>query len=546
MNNVKKLHIMGHIEKIIEISKDSKLNDEFFEKAKIHINYLKRTLHLNVMQALLFSHFIDRANDNCIFIREIADFIGCRTVKLFRHIEDIEALERRRLIRCSRSNRQISYRVPQQVLISLVHNKEPQPENRKNLTANELFECLATLFKEKHDEELTYEALSGEIEDLMKENADLNFVKILNQYSSFDDETILFLYFCHLFVSNKDDNIGFHDFEWLFKSPGHFRSMRRILTEGDFTFFNCNLVECVNDNGFEDRESFKLTDKAKDELLGELSIMKKRMQSSKNLIFCHSLSVKQMYYNDEERKQIEQLTSLLQEENFGGVCKRLTEKGMRTGFACLFHGSPGTGKTETVYQIARATGRDIFMVDISKTKSCWFGESEKKIKEVFEQYKTCVKHTKIAPILLFNEADAVIGKRKDVTQGNVAQTENAIQNIILQEIENLNGILIATTNLTDNLDKAFERRFLYKIEFGKPGLEAKKAIWLSNLQNISESEAEELARNFDFSGGQIENIARKATVDSILGGADPNLEKLQFHCQNEKLTKERQRIGFIY
>jgi hypothetical protein len=382
MNNIKKINMMGHIEKIIEISKDSKLDDEFFEKAKIHTNYLKRTLHLNVMQALLFSHFIDRANDSRILISEIADFIGCRTVKLLKHIEDIEALERRRLIRCSRSDRQISYRVPQQVLISLVHNKEPQPENRKNLTANKLFECLAALFEEKHAEELTYDALSGEIEDLMKENSDLNFVKILNQYSSFGDETILFLYFCHLFVSNNDDNIGFNDFEWLFKSQWHFRSMRRILTEGNFTFFNCNLVECVNDNGFEDRD--------------------------------------------------------------------------------------------------------------------------------------------------------------------VAQTENAIQNIILQEIENLNGILIATTNLIDNLDKAFERRFLYKIEFSKPGLEAKKAIWLSNLQNISESEVEELARNFDFSGGQIENIVRKATVDSILGGAEPNLEKLQFYCQNEKLTKERPRIGFNY
>ncbi|MDR1719818.1 MAG: ATP-binding protein, partial [Dysgonamonadaceae bacterium] len=196
------------------------------------------------------------------------------------------------------------------------------------------------------------------------------------------------------------------------------------------------------------------------------------------------------------------------------------------------------------YQIARATGRDIYMVDISQTKSCWFGESEKKIKEVFEQYKDCVKHLKIAPILLFNEADAVISKRKNVSSGNVAQTENAIQNIILQEMENLNGILIATTNLTENLDKAFERRFLYKIEFGMPSLEAKTAIWRSNLQNISGNEATELAQKFDFSGGQIENIVRKAMVDNIISGADPDFEKLQFYCQNEKLPKERQRIGF--
>ena len=67
---------------------------------------------------------------------------------------------------------------------------------------------------------------------------------------------------------------------------------------------------------------------------------------------------------------------------------------------------------------------------------------------------------KVKPILLFNEADAVFSKRKDVNNGNVAQTENAIQNIILEEMENLDGILIATTNLADNLDGAFERRFV--------------------------------------------------------------------------------------
>jgi SpoVK/Ycf46/Vps4 family AAA+-type ATPase len=114
--------------------------------------------------------------------------------------------------------------------------------------------------------------------------------------------------------------------------------------------------------------------------------------------------------------------------------------------------------------------------EISETKSKWFGESEKRIKAVFDRYHGLVKEKGIAPILLFNEADAVLGKRRELTQSRLGpdQTENAIQNIILQEMENLNGILIATTNMTVNLDKVFERRFLYKIEFDKPDTEAKK------------------------------------------------------------------------
>ena len=85
---------------------------------------------------------------------------------------------------------------------------------------------------------------------------------------------------------------------------------------------------------------------------------------------------------------------------------------MPSGITVLFHGAPGTGKTASTYQIAKNTGRDIMMVDISDTKSMWFGESEKRIKAVFADYNKSLKYSKIAPILVFNEADAVFSKRK--------------------------------------------------------------------------------------------------------------------------------------
>ena len=123
--------------------------------------------------------------------------------------------------------------------------------------------------------------------------------------------------------------------------------------------------------------------------------------------------------------------------------------------------------------------------------------------------------------------------------------DNAMQNIILQEIEDLDGILIATTNLTSNLDRAFERRFLYKVEFHKPDTEVKTKIWLSMLQNISEEEARLLSTRFDFSGGQIENIARKRTVDYILSGKFATLSEIEGYCRAELLSgKERKSIGF--
>jgi SpoVK/Ycf46/Vps4 family AAA+-type ATPase len=125
------------------------------------------------------------------------------------------------------------------------------------------------------------------------------------------------------------------------------------------------------------------------------------------------------------------------------------------------------------------------------------------------------------------------------------QTENAIQNIILQEMENLSGgILIATTNMTGNLDKAFERRFLYKIEFEKPDAEAKRAIWKSIMPSLNDEDAGVLSDRFDLSGGQIENVARKATVAGLLYGKEPPVEELISCCEEESMAKRQAVIGF--
>lgn len=174
-----------------------------------------------------------------------------------------------------------------------------------------------------------------------------------------------------------------------------------------------------------------------------------------------SLKEKELFYNRSESDQIGKLTKLLQEDKFKGGQERLQELGRRTGFACIFYGEPGTGKTETVYQIAKKTGRDIMQIDIAGMRDKWVGETEKNIKKVFEKYSSICHNESVKPILLFNEADALFGKRKDNVEGSVDKMNNSMQNIILQEMENLDGILVATTNLAASLDSAFERRFLF-------------------------------------------------------------------------------------
>ena len=320
-----------------------------------------------------------------------------------------------------------------------------------------------------------------------------------------------------------------------------------MLTEGYHILLMEKLIEYNNNDGFEDRESFRMTAKAKQELFAELHLSS--LNQSKrhgDVVRSEDIVPKKLFYDKRVGSQITELGKLLDDTQYNQIRTRMKDNGFRCGFTCLFYGAPGTGKTETVLQLARQTGRDILQVNISQIKSMWVGESEKNIKQVFDTYRAKVKDCKITPILLFNEADAVIGKRQEGAERSVDKMENSIQNIILQEMETLDGILIATTNLAQNMDKAFERRFLYKIKFEKPTVEARVSMWREMIPRLTEEEAWIFASKYEFSGGQIENIARHYMIGNILHGNSKNLvESLSTYCDSEKLeTKEVRKIGF--
>jgi hypothetical protein len=338
----------------------------------------------------------------------------------------------------------------------------------------------------------------------------------------------------------------FNHLQALYEHQSDFVNIKRQLKNGSFILITRGLIENANGDGFYDMEAYCLTNETKEKFLEEMDYEVADIPV-KGLKDSASIAEKKLFYPPKTQQAINELNMLLHPEHFINVQKRLSDNSMRTGFACLFSGNPGTGKTETAYQMARICGRDIMQIDIANTKSKWFGDSEKQIKTLFDKYRACVKKSNVTPILLFNEADAVFGKRRLLgdNYSGPAQTENTIQNIILQEIENLNGIMIATTNLSGNMDPAFERRFLYKIEFEKPETETRKAIWLSLIPALSEKDTDSLASRFDFSGGQIENISRKFTVHQVLSGKIPSSEEVIKFCDEETIYKEGSRpIGF--
>jgi len=473
---LKDMDILDHIEKIVEISNKYGING-CLKKGKGHFDYVTGKLGISPLQAALFSNFMEKSDDGRILISEIAEATHCSKVRIIKYTNECEELEKKKLIRCSRRDGGTSYRIPCDVKESLRKFNEYRPEKNENLSIGKFFSVLERLFEERENDEFTFHSLKLELLDLINLNKHLEFCKKIMSYNLYKDDLVLLVCFCHLAGNNNDDNIGTHDFAFLYDDKSTANDIKRGFQKETHVLISSKYIAPTNANGFVNSEAWKLSDMAKKELLSELNV-KGNLNYKKNLLLHDAIKPKKMYYNPRETGEIQKLISLLSEENYHKIQDRLDGKGMRKGFACLFSGEPGTGKTETVWQVARETKRNIMQVDISDTKSCWYGESEKKIKEIFDTYRNAVDDSAIAPILLFNEADAVIGKRKvfNSLSRAVDQTDNAIQNIILQEIENLSGILIATTNLTQNMDNAFERRFLYKIIFDKPGPEGRRGI----------------------------------------------------------------------
>ena len=542
----KKMDLLSAVEQIVDKAKDSQLSKDFFRKAGKYIKYLSEALDLTKEQSVMMSLFIDNSEDSSITISDFGTFLGCRTTRIIRFMNDIDVLEKRGLIICCRDRRGRSYRVPMKVVEAFQHNELYKPDDLSGLSCAELFAELEDIFDMRKNDELTEKGVCEKIRELFTNNPRLIFVEKLKSFNFDVEDELLLILFSHLFVNNNDDNIGYHDLDFLFDKR-RWNRIKTSLNAGEHILLSSKMIEYNNDDGFVNRESFRMTMEAKRTLFEELNLsFLNTSQKKAGLLKTDDIAIKKLYYDDEVKKQVSELTQLLSDDNYQEIRNRLKESGFRCGFTCLFYGLPGTGKTETVLQLAKETGRDIMQVNISEIKSMWVGESEKNIKALFDNYRNKVKECALTPILLFNEADAIISKRQEGAERAVDKMENTIQNIILQEMESLDGILIATTNLAQNMDKAFERRFLYKINFTKPTLEARISIWHEMIPALSKDDTRMLATKYDFSGGQIENIARHYTIDSILHGKGDNaLETLTLHCDNERIEKKtNKKIGF--
>ncbi len=553
------LTLLRAIENIVEVSRDSKLSATAKAEMAEETKLLAESFGISERQAIFFAICMEKGPRRVDF-DDLARHLDVSNIRILSYSDDIDALVRRRLLRYHDVKEEDSFDIPTPVIKALKHNEAYQLPPRTGLDCFGLFEILGQLFEDLNDDAITPKDLYEEVKELFADNPQVDFVRQYNQISfvSWYSELLLLL-FCHLLVNREDDDIRFGQMEDIFANKGLFNQAKAELRNDTHELIEQKLVEHLCEDGIASPSRYKLTESAKRTLLAEMKLQTTEEKIA-DVIKAKDLTPKEMFYVEQNQRQVDELRSLLEPEKYAEIRERMKRTGFRTGFACLFYGGPGTGKTETAYQLARATGRDIMVVDVPQIKSKWVGDSEKNIKALFDRYRELVRKANdneklkvknekcfLSPILLFNEADAIIGIRKQGASSAVDKMENSIQNIILQEMEQLDGIMIATTNLTQNLDTAFERRFLYKINFEKPDASVRQQLWKSMMPALSDADAHVLANGYDFSGGQIENISRKATINAILHGEAANdLVRLTQYCNAERLDNQatRRKVGF--
>lgn len=193
----------------------------------------------------------------------------------------------------------------------------------------------------------------------------------------------------------------------------------------------------------------------------------------------------------------------------------MESSGKYAGISVLLSGGPGTGKTELARQAARISGRDLLMFNVAEQRDKYFGESEKRIKEVFDYYDELVYSNCRAPILFFNEADSVFQTRTS-SGSSSSNTENTIQTILLNELERFEGILICTTNRPDSFDAAFTRRFDLRIIIHPPTAPVRLQLLKEFCKKISIDRLTTLAEQYTFTAAELESFFKFYCMQTLI------------------------------
>ena len=518
------------------------------------INYLKEELSLAddeaVLFTIIFSYMLEEG-DSCRF-EKIKDDFDIKDSQYIHYLSMIQKLEKKGYLSIEKE-----YRRSRQNKLEPVIYIDDTIFNRlifgsdilDDINFSDIFsitEVISELLDKKDDDKLSEARFYDEFARIVKKiDKEQKFFRLFAGYQTTEQLT---LFICiKEYLDGYNGESASHIAKMLHDKLSKRSKFVEKLLKKELKIFKDGLVKLEEKSGlFDTSTDVKLSDKAISILFDSKKKVKKSFSAKYSTYLSYKKLNKKLFLDGKVSCGLDQITNVADPKRFKKITKELKKANLSSGLVSLFYGYPGTGKTASVYEMAKKTKRDVLQVDLSAIQSKWVGESEKNTRAIFDEYKKAKKVLKHEPILLFNEADGLLSKRFDVTN-SVGQMHNTMQNILLEELENFEGIFIATTNLTDNLDDAFSRRFLHKLEFEKPGNKIKKKIWKAKLPKLTDYMIDEVSK-YDLSGGQIENVAKKYMLETILHEKELCLEELVEYCESEVCFKQEQsgnKMGFL-
>ncbi len=539
------------LENLWRTAKKCKLDDDFFIKNQQKTEALNKIYNVTPIQCVVIAMLLNYETMNLV---EMGEFLDVTRIYLLQFDDELDNMIKRRMLLREESNfrgkRMTTYRLTSRFEGALRKGKSMDAKPCSEYTLYDLcseFSEICKVAQMLYEED--FEQLYDEFRSIVIAAKHLPTVIAMEELP-LDEQEWLFAWTLVNASLTNNGKIDVDDFAEVVgedAASDFFRELSREIT----TLQQQGYVEkCIN-QGFADDTAYRLSIRGFEELCPVVKSpqLNKIQALTQHLIQPNDIEHKDLYYNADLQKDVDRLQNLLLPSNYKNVIDRMEELGLRGGCCCLLYGAAGTGKTQLALEVAKKSHRPIFKIDISTIRNKYVGETEKIAKSIFQQYQKMVKAQRklhqLEPILLLNEADAVLTRRNTNTENSVDKMENALQNILLDEMESLDGIMLATTNLTCNLDPAFERRFLLKMEFKRPDEQTRAKIITSMFPDLDQEDALSLAKLHDLSGGELENVRRKSQIDYVLNGVEPNFLTLCTLCEQERLDKKQtQRIGF--
>lgn len=538
-------------------AENSGLDEKFWNDPNVitTIDIIHQIMPLTDMQIILISVLgAYTLGNGSTTLQTLGRKMDVSPYKIFEVKNEIDELIVNSLVECTTNpfSNDVAYSVNMKLLKNLRDNKKNVIPEMPKLNDNlEFVKYIYSIIKKYQGDIKILETATNPI---YENNYNLDIVKNIDEHGFNNFERCVIIILIDQYICKKDE-MCISDICRVMSGASQTDMMyelRQNILSPDKLLMKLKYVE-IEDCSFASDNNIHITMKAIRELMPKeyKKVLALENRQNPTIEGCTQIkpqqtTTKTLIYDDKTKQQVDMLYDILSDKGLRNLQTNLKKQGLRTGINVLLYGYPGTGKTETVLQLCKKCHRIVLQVNISDMKSKWFGQSEKIVNNMFDTYEKLSKGSSNMPVLLFNEADGVLSKRKSIERGNgCTQSENAIQNIILQHFENSNGIIICTTNMTANLDDAFNRRFLYKIEFSKPDIRTKTALVNLKLgKYLTDDQCRQLATNYQVTGGMLDNILTKIIARQCLYNTQPTYPDIDFYCRQDIIGSAITPIGF--